>query len=92
VKATQKQDEYRPPQLSEEVLTKKEKKLRMLMQAESAKASQLLGPDTDFGQLVKQDEMGEQHAELFDEKDRDIIGFKREKKENMNAVKKPTTE
>ncbi len=36
--------------------------------------------------------MGEQHAELFDERDRDIVGFKREKKENLNTFKKLTTQ
>ena len=78
--------------MSEEVLTKREKRLKMLLQAESAKASELMGPDTDFSKLVKQDEMGESHAELYNERDRDITGFKREKKENLNTVKKLTTQ
>ena len=47
----------------------------------------MIGPDSDFSKLVKADEYGEHNMEdgaNWDERNKDIVGFKREKVENLN--------
>lgn len=77
--------------MTEETLTKREKRLKALYQKEAEKARQMVGPDFDFEKMVRQDEKEEtmlHEGADYDERDRDIVGFQTEKIENLNTKKK----